>query len=61
MKRKSVVIISFFFNQIRNLHRPTDVPDHGLLCDILWSDPDEVSKEFIIDHETNLKTLMGEA
>lgn len=29
--------------QIRQLHRPSDVPDHGLLCDILWSDPDEVS------------------
>ncbi|XP_058084215.1 serine/threonine-protein phosphatase PP1 isozyme 3-like isoform X3 [Magnolia sinica] len=26
-------------NQIRNLTRPTDVPDTGLLCDLLWSDP----------------------
>ncbi|KAF8392209.1 hypothetical protein HHK36_022551 [Tetracentron sinense] len=26
-------------DQIRNLHRPTDVPDTGLLCDLLWSDP----------------------
>ncbi|KAB5512018.1 hypothetical protein DKX38_029046 [Salix brachista] len=25
--------------QIRNLQRPTDVPDSGLLCDLLWSDP----------------------
>ncbi|RWW65638.1 hypothetical protein BHE74_00027048, partial [Ensete ventricosum] len=25
--------------QIRNLARPTDVPDSGLLCDLLWSDP----------------------
>ncbi|KAI4301981.1 hypothetical protein L6164_035207 [Bauhinia variegata] len=24
---------------IRNLQRPTDVPDTGLLCDLLWSDP----------------------
>ena len=26
-------------DQIRNLQRPTDVPDIGLLCDLLWSDP----------------------
>lgn len=27
-------------NQIRRLPRPSDVPDEGLLCDLLWSDPD---------------------
>lgn len=26
--------------QIANIARPCDVPDTGLLCDILWSDPD---------------------
>ncbi|KAG6678170.1 hypothetical protein I3843_14G065300 [Carya illinoinensis] len=26
-------------DQIRNLPRPADVPDSGLLCDLLWSDP----------------------
>jgi len=26
---------------IKRITRPTDVPDTGLLCDILWSDPDK--------------------
>lgn len=28
-------------DQIRKVQRPTDVPDTGLLCDLLWSDPDK--------------------
>ena len=27
-------------DQIRNIPRPTDVPDSGLLCDLMWSDPE---------------------
>jgi len=27
--------------QIRRIVRPTDVPDNGLICDLLWSDPDQ--------------------
>jgi len=28
-------------NQIKNIARPCDVPDSGLLCDLLWCDPDK--------------------
>jgi len=28
-------------DQIRNISRPVDVPDVGLLCDLLWSDPEK--------------------
>ncbi|KAL3200097.1 hypothetical protein MRX96_001303 [Rhipicephalus microplus] len=27
--------------QIRRIRRPTDVPETGLLCDLLWADPDK--------------------
>merc|ERR1712037_50385 len=29
------------FEQVRRLVRPTDVPDTGLICDLLWADPDK--------------------
>jgi len=29
-----------FLSQVFDIPRPTDVPDEGLLCDLLWADPD---------------------
>lgn len=31
-------------DQIRYILRPSDVPDSGLICDLLWSDPSEASE-----------------
>ena len=39
------------FQQVKNLLRPCDVPDVGLMCDLLWSDPDtsvNVSFEYLV-------------
>ena len=30
--------------QLRKIARPTDIPDQGLLCDLLWSDPEKEIK-----------------
>jgi len=27
-------------DEIKKIMRPTDVPEEGLLCNLLWSDPD---------------------
>ncbi|RLN92819.1 hypothetical protein BBJ28_00018730 [Nothophytophthora sp. Chile5] len=34
----------YTLDQVKNIRRPTDVPDEGLLCDLLWSDPDPDSQ-----------------
>ena len=28
-------------DQIKRIRRPCDVPDSGIICDVLWADPDQ--------------------
>ena len=33
-------------NNIKQIIRPTEVPDEGLLCDLLWSDPEKNAEDW---------------
>ena len=40
--------------QINKILRPTEVPDEGLLCDLLWSDPNDQLNEDFGSNERNV-------
>lgn len=46
-------------DQIRQILRPTDVPDTGLICDLLWSDPCENSEGWG-ENERGVSCTFGE-
>ncbi|CAG8611830.1 7048_t:CDS:2, partial [Cetraspora pellucida] len=45
-------------NEIRGIQRPTDVPDNGLLNDLLWSDPSETAVDWE-DNERGVSFCFG--
>lgn len=45
-------------DQIKRIIRPTDVPDQGLLCDLLWSDPDPEVQGWA-DNERGVSSTFG--
>ncbi|CAG8756574.1 45183_t:CDS:2 [Gigaspora margarita] len=47
-------------NEIRGIQRPTDVPDNGLLNDLLWSDPSENVAEWE-DNERGVSFCFGKS
>ncbi|KAG4303870.1 hypothetical protein PORY_002724 [Pneumocystis oryctolagi] len=47
-----------YMDEIRQLERPTDVPDYGLLNDLLWSDPTETTNGWE-DNERGVSYCFG--
>ncbi|GAA5809552.1 hypothetical protein MFLAVUS_002962 [Mucor flavus] len=48
-------------DDIRNIQRPTDVPDYGLLNDLLWADPADISVDWeaMVDNERGVSYCFG--
>ena len=44
---------------ITDISRPTDIPDTGLLCDLLWSDPDKDVLEYD-ENDRGVSVIFGE-
>jgi serine/threonine-protein phosphatase PP1 catalytic subunit len=47
------------FNSITEISRPTEIPDTGLLCDLLWSDPDKEVLDFE-ENDRGVSVVFGE-
>jgi serine/threonine-protein phosphatase PP1 catalytic subunit len=47
-------------DDIRRIERPTDVPDYGLLNDLLWSDPSDTALDWE-DNERGVSYCFGKA
>ena len=45
---------------IKRIQRPTDVPDYGLLNDLLWSDPSDTALDWE-DNERGVSYCFGKA
>ena len=45
--------------QINKILRPTDIPNEGLLCDLLWSDPNESLTEDFGANERNISVTFS--
>ena len=44
---------------IENIPRPTEIPDNGLLCDLLWADPDKDATDFD-ENDRGVSVIFGE-
>ena len=44
---------------IQDISRPTEIPDTGLFCDLLWSDPDKEAVEYD-ENDRGVSVIFGE-
>ena len=44
---------------IQDISRPTEIPDQGLLCDLLWSDPDKEAVDYD-ENDRGVSVIFGE-
>ena len=58
-KRRYNVRLWRNFTSINDISRPTDIPDTGLLCDLLWSDPDKEVLEYD-ENDRGVSVIFGE-
>jgi len=47
------------FDQIRNIPRPVPIPDYGLLCDLVWSDPHVSTRSWSKNHSRGISWFYG--
>ena len=45
--------------QIKKIVRPTDVPEQGLLCDLLWSDPDDGATDGFGENDRGVSVIFN--
>ena len=44
----------FLMEQLKTIRRPTEIPECGLICDVLWSDPSEDIDDFFGENERGI-------
>ena len=47
--------------QLKEIKRPTEIPEKGILCDLVWSDPDNlISKDFTQNTERGISVCFSQ-
>ena len=49
------------YRDIEMIERPSDIPDQGLLCDLLWADPEENQYQDYQDSERGVSYTFNDS